>query len=1015
LEDRRLLAGGSLDPTFGVNGRRLIDVPVPADDRVTSMLTLPDGKLLATHQSVSQEAPSYPAAFLARFNSNGTLDSSFGNAGLAPIFNRGPALMQVARLGASTLLVLSSQAVDVVEAYSLNGERLTTFGPVPQGRIFGAPLAIVATTTGSASAQRAYVLTTAAVFCFTPTGQLDTTFGANGATSMPFSDTHTFSPTALALDASGRLLLAGARTSIAGTTTEAAVVRILPGSGAIDFAFGTTTGMRLVATGASTSSSRATQVAIDTAGRTVVSGTATVSGEVGFVARFGTSGLPDTSFNSTGVALLGSVGSGGIRQLRVDAQNRAVVVGELTDPSTGQLHVGVRRLTAAGQADATFDADGFQPALAPSGTTLESVDGIHLDAQGNVIVHATSTSSVDGTRDVALTRLRIADGARDAAFGTAGITRVGHAVDASNNAVAATRMTDGRVVVVGQARMTQNVGRLPAWHVARLNVDGSLDRSFGINGTARAFLGASANHEIYGVAVDASGRVALVGQLFADGAYRATVVRLTANGALDTSFGSNGMVRLAEPNASARTATFFPDGSLLVGGAIPPGGLGSSTFGFWKLGANGSPDTSFGTNGVASIAPTTGWGAILALHPRHDGRIIATGSQSPVSPGSRRNPVVAMRLLANGTLDATFGTSGFTLVTPASPRVVLASSSIDSSGRIYVASRSQSSLTEDVTLSRLTADGAIDPSFGTSGSITHLIGSSQSTADAFTLDSLGRVLIGATIRSSSSSSAADKLVIRLFADGTLDESFGTNGRATADVASGADATAAILPVGAGVVVVGTSNLDASTSAVDFSATRFTNALGDGTAPTLTLARFELDGAAPRVRLEFSEDVFASLAPSDIDLTNLTTSTPIPSASLQLARDGTTGVAISLPTTLADGNYRLRIAPGALADVAGTPSVVGNTFDFHVLAGDANRDTRVDFDDLLILASNYNTSGKTFSQGNFNYDPNGKVNFDDLLILAASYNASLAGAVAPFALPTINSDTDAPSPVDDILM
>jgi hypothetical protein len=59
--------------------------------------------------------------------------------------------------------------------------------------------------------------------------------------------------------------------------------------------------------------------------------------------------------------------------------------------------------------------------------------------------------------------------------------------------------------------------------------------------------------------------------------------------------------------------------------------------------------------------------------------------------------------------------------------------------------------------------------------------------------------------------------------------------------------------------------------------------------------------------------------------------------------------------------------------------------------DANRDRRVDFADLLIVAQNYGQTGRTFSQGNFDYSFDGSVGFGDLLILAQNYNASLIRA------------------------
>jgi CubicO group peptidase (beta-lactamase class C family) len=66
-------------------------------------------------------------------------------------------------------------------------------------------------------------------------------------------------------------------------------------------------------------------------------------------------------------------------------------------------------------------------------------------------------------------------------------------------------------------------------------------------------------------------------------------------------------------------------------------------------------------------------------------------------------------------------------------------------------------------------------------------------------------------------------------------------------------------------------------------------------------------------------------------------------------------------------------------------------------GDATLSGRVDFDDLLALAANYNQSGRLWSQGDFTGD--GHANFDDLLQLAANYNTSgPAGAQPLIAVP-----------------
>lgn len=89
-----------------------------------------------------------------------------------------------------------------------------------------------------------------------------------------------------------------------------------------------------------------------------------------------------------------------------------------------------------------------------------------------------------------------------------------------------------------------------------------------------------------------------------------------------------------------------------------------------------------------------------------------------------------------------------------------------------------------------------------------------------------------------------------------------------------------------------------------------------------------------------------------------------------------------------------------ADALGYPAfgtnntLPGDLIVRYTLAGDANLDRAVNFDDLLIVAQNYNAGigGRTWDQGNFNYNtPDtvaGAVGFDDLLLLAQNYGTSL---------------------------
>src|SRR5439155_22740774 len=70
--------------------------------------------------------------------------------------------------------------------------------------------------------------------------------------------------------------------------------------------------------------------------------------------------------------------------------------------------------------------------------------------------------------------------------------------------------------------------------------------------------------------------------------------------------------------------------------------------------------------------------------------------------------------------------------------------------------------------------------------------------------------------------------------------------------------------------------------------------------------------------------------------------------------------------------------------------------FFVLSADANRSRTVDTIDFNILAVNFSQTGKTFSQGNFDYDALGNVDTIDFNLLAANFSKTLAPASAPAA-------------------
>jgi len=73
----RLDADGNLDYSFDVDGKLIFDVPDSTGDRITSLAIQPDGKIIAGGYCVTSSSEKF---CLARFNSNGSLDTTFNSS-----------------------------------------------------------------------------------------------------------------------------------------------------------------------------------------------------------------------------------------------------------------------------------------------------------------------------------------------------------------------------------------------------------------------------------------------------------------------------------------------------------------------------------------------------------------------------------------------------------------------------------------------------------------------------------------------------------------------------------------------------------------------------------------------------------------------------------------------------------------------------------------------------------------------------------------------------------------------
>ena len=276
----RFLANGTLDSTWGNSGVASIDISASAtnSERPSDVLVLSDGSVVMGITSTTFSIPITVELKLAKLTSAGALDATFGTNGLANIAS-----------GSSSVMLRS-----FVEgpARTIYVGKSTMTGNYPN------------------------MVTTYGVIKLSALGVVDSAFGTNGelATSSDVMTT----------DSTGALYVGGLTSS---TPADAKVVKYLP-SGSIDTSFGAS-GEKVLSTssGSGAESLSALVVANGKLSGVVGARGAIVNNFPSYetsLFRMNTSGVLDASFGSGGIALLGTVGNS-IRDITVLSDGSAIL------------------------------------------------------------------------------------------------------------------------------------------------------------------------------------------------------------------------------------------------------------------------------------------------------------------------------------------------------------------------------------------------------------------------------------------------------------------------------------------------------------------------------------------------------------------------------------------------------------------------------------------------------------------------------------------------------------------
>ncbi len=281
------------------------------------------------------------------------------------------------------------------------------------------------------------------------------------------------------------------------------------------------------------------------------------------------------------------------------------------------------------------------------------------------------------------------DGSLDETFGDGGKVL---SLPGNSSTAWAMALTDGGAVIVAGTICADAMPGSCGFGVARYDAIGALDPTFGMGGfTVAAFAtghpesdGYAAHSDAYAVAVQPDGGIVAAG-VTEDVVIRAVTARFTADGTLDSSFGTGGVFMGMSPNGpeGAQSAVATPPGGILTAGYEYRSltGLGST---ITRLNLDGTPDLGFGSGGTLVFHLAAFGSTIDAITLQSDGDIVAVGTAYDSYDYERRffptRPAVS-RLHPDGVPDETFGEAGHVVFAmhPASPLEFVAGAATDAS------------------------------------------------------------------------------------------------------------------------------------------------------------------------------------------------------------------------------------------------------------------------------------------------------------------------------------------------
>lgn len=502
-------------------------------------------------------------------------------------------------------------------------------------------------------------------------------------------------------------------------------------------------------------------VKISAAGKIIIGGASAANGTQFILCQYNSDGSIDTSFGTTGVFNTSySYSSGDLIDFDVQSSGKIVIMYGST----------FRRFNTNGTADSTFNWSIIFPSSDGNPVVPKIIKIMNDDS---IIV-----AGIRANTEVLIKKFN-ANGFVDTSFNSTGVFTAGFI----NRITSLDIASNGKIIFYSKYFISSGTDVIHRYYLVQLNVNGTLDTSFGTNGVvmddviipgySHPYPDTMALPQIGTIKFLPNGKSVILEEIFVATSFEKhmALVKHNADGTLDANFGaSDGRIILSNFELYRSSLDFnLRNNKILISGnrVISPF---ENNIVLTQLNEDGSLDTSFDTDGESHLfLPYQDEDRINKMVLQPDNKIIAAGTTMQ----NFRVRAVLSRYNPNGTLDSSFGTNGKVFLddpsTNPSNYLIVTTPIIDTDNKIILLlSYGGYSI-----MHKFNADGSLDSTFGTTGILD------LSTYGIFgndvKVDADNNIFVAGSSPSISNSNDNDFAIVKLNPEGIIDTSFGTNG------------------------------------------------------------------------------------------------------------------------------------------------------------------------------------------------------------------------------------------------